>query len=193
MPGRRAALVALLALLLPLASAGTDQPPKVNPELRAALMAAVAQSADGFANRFAAEVWLKDMSKRLAPQVPNAQRRLKLLRLVHAEARRAGLSPNLVLAVIQVESSFNRYALSPAGARGLMQVMPFWVGEIGRPQDNLFDIQTNLRYGCTILKFYLNKEDGNLGRALARYNGSLGESWYPTRVWQALRTRWYRR
>src|SRR5699024_11430690 len=103
------------------------------------------------------------------------------------------LSPDLVLAVIQVESAFKRYALSPAGARGLMQVMPFWVDEIGRPHDNLFDMQTNLRYGCTILAFYLDKENGNVTRALARYHGSLGQYSYPARVERALHKRWYKR
>lgn len=167
-------------------------PAQVNPELRAALTTAVAKSRD-FPNRFAAEVWLKDMSTRLSSQMMDIKRRLQLLRLVHAEARRADLSPNLVLAVIQVESAFKRYALSPAGARGLMQVMPFWVDEIGRPHDNLFDMQTNLRYGCTILAFYLQKEHGNISRALARYNGSLGKYGYPARVQRALRKRWYKR
>lgn len=169
-----------------------EHAPRVNPQLRAALMAAVAKS-DDFPDPYAAEVWLKDMSTRLASQVPDVHRRLKLLRLVHAEATRAGLPPNLVLAVIQVESAFQRYALSPAGARGLMQVMPFWVEEIGHPNDNLFNMQTNLRYGCTILEFYLNKENGNLTRALARYNGSLGQYWYPALVEKALHTRWYQR
>lgn len=173
-------------------AADSDAQPEVNPELRKALMAAVSQSKD-FPHRFAAEVWLKDMSTRLAPQVADIERRLKLLRLVHAEATRADLSPNLVLAVIQVESSFNRYAISSAGARGLMQVMPFWKDEIGQPDDNMFHIQTNLRYGCTILKFYLQREHGNITRALARYNGSLGQTWYPARVRRALNRYWYKR
>src|SRR5699024_9654186 len=183
--------VGLLLLWLVFAAPADDAAPEVDPELRAALMVAVAKSRD-FPHRFAAEVWLKDMSTRLRKQVPHANRRLELLRLVHTEARAAGLSPNLVRAVIQVDSAFKRYALSTAGARGLMQVMPFWVDEIGHPEDNLFDMQTNLRYGCTILKFYLDKENGNLTRALARYNGSTGSYAYPARVHRALRKRWYR-
>ena len=113
-------------------------------------------------------------------------------RLTHAEARRNNLPPGLVLAVIQVESRFDRFAISRAGARGLMQVMPFWLEEIGRPQDNLFHIRTNLRLGCTILRYYLDAENGDMVRALARYNGSLGETWYPQRVFTALRNHWYR-
>lgn len=185
-------LLLLAAVPTTAVPADTTERPEINPELRKALMAAVAQSKD-FPHRYAAEVWLKDMSTRLAPQVPDVERRLKLLRLVHAEAVRASLSPNLVLAVIQVESSFNRYAISSAGARGLMQIMPFWKDEIGQPDDNMFHIQTNLRYGCTILKFYLQKEHGNITRALARYNGSLGETWYPARVRRALNRYWYKR
>lgn len=182
----------LCAAALPLAAHADTNHPDVNPALRKALMAAVAQSRD-FKHRYAAEVWLKDMSTRLAPQMGNIKRRLKLLRLVHSEATRAGLSPNLVLALIQVESAFNRYAISSAGARGLMQVMPFWKDEIGQPDDNMFHMQTNLRYGCTILKFYLQREKGNITRALARYNGSLGKTWYPTRVRRALNRYWYKR
>ncbi|WP_353252166.1 lytic transglycosylase domain-containing protein [Salinisphaera sp. PC39] len=162
------------------------------PALREALVAAVNDS-EGFDNRFAAEVWLLDMSTRLAPLIPDEERRLRLLRAVHREARRTDLPPELVLAVIQVESAFKRYAVSWAGAQGLMQVMPFWVDEIGRPRDNLFDLETNLRYGCTILRHYLDIEDGDLSRALARYNGSTGQYWYPTRVQTALEERWYRR
>jgi soluble lytic murein transglycosylase-like protein len=116
---------------------------------------------------------------------------LPILRLAHREARRAGLPPELVLAVINVESNFDRFAISNAGAEGLMQVMPFWLDEIGHPDDNLFDIGTNLRLGCTILKLYLKREHGNMHRALARYNGSIGEHWYPQRVFKALRTTWY--
>lgn len=160
-----------------------------DPALRRALMQAVS-SADSFPDRFDAEVWLLDMSSRLQPWVPDDAQRLELLRLVHAEARRARLSPELVLAVIDVESRFDRYAISSAGALGLMQVMPFWLKELGRPDDNLFDVQTNLRYGCTILRHYLDREKGSLIPALARYNGSYGQVWYPARVTRALSARW---
>jgi soluble lytic murein transglycosylase-like protein len=108
------------------------------------------------------------------------------------EASRAKLPPELVLAVIQVESNFDRFAISEAGARGLMQVMPFWLKELGRPDDNLFDAQTNLRFGCTILRYYLDREKGNRVRALARYNGSIGSFRYPNLVFAALRDKWYR-
>lgn len=133
-----------------------------------------------------------DMTSRLAPLVSNAGERLDILRLAHAEARRNDLQPELVLAVIQVESRFDRFAISRAGARGLMQIMPFWLEEVGRPQDNLFKIHTNLRLGCTILRYYLDAEAGDMVRALARYNGSLGETWYAQRVFRALRDHWYR-
>ena len=152
----------------------------------------VIAGADSFSDRFEAEVWLVDMSGRLERTLPGPNERITLLKLVHQEAKRAALNPELVLAVIQVESNFDRYALSVAGARGLMQIMPFWVDEIGSADDNLFHVDTNLRYGCTILRHYIDRERGNLVRALARYNGSLGQTWYPDRVFKSLRTRWYK-
>ncbi len=115
-----------------------------------------------------------------------------MLRAIHYEASRADLPPEQVLAVIQVESYFDRWAISVDGAQGLMQIMQFWLDEIGRPNDNLFHAQTNLRMGCTILKYYLDMERGGLTRALGRYNGSLGKFKYPNKVFEALRTRWYR-
>lgn len=183
-----AALALALLCLAPPAAASSGQAP--DPELRRALREAVAAT-DSFRNRFDAQVWLLDMSARLDSRLPDPERRLRLLRAVHYEATRAGLEPEWVLAVIEVESAFNRFALSSAGARGLMQVMPFWLEEIGRPEDNLFEVTTNLRMGCTILAHYLEREDGDLTRALARYNGSVGESWYPARVYRALEERWY--
>ncbi|WP_426416534.1 lytic transglycosylase domain-containing protein [Aestuariirhabdus sp. LZHN29] len=162
----------------------------VDQELRTLLITTV-NSADSFDDRFDAQVWLLDMSNRLQSRIPDHNRRLDLLRQIHREAIRAELQPELVIALIQVESGFNRYAVSSAGAQGLMQVMPFWKGEIGRPEDNLTDIATNLRYGCTILAYYLKKEKGNLIRGLARYNGSLGKTWYPERVMTAWYDHWY--
>ncbi len=161
------------------------------PELRA-LLARTIDATDSFEHRFDAEVWLVDMSERLRRILPDDAQRLDLLRLVHSEARRAKLSPELVLAVIEVESRFDRYAISVAGAQGLMQIMPFWLKEIGRPDDNLFHVQTNLRMGCTILKYYLDKERGNLINALGRYNGSLGRIEYPSKVIEVLNRRWFR-
>ena len=168
--------------------ADTAEPPA---ELRALVQQAVADSRS-FQDRFDAEVWLMDMSSRLAGKMPDVQRRLTFLKAVHFEAVRAGLPPELVLAVIDVESGFDRFAISSAGALGLMQVMPFWLKEIGRPHANLFDIGTNLRIGCTILKYYLDMEHGDLRNALARYNGSIGKAQYPDRVFTALSGRWFR-
>ena len=145
---------------------------------------------NGFRDRFDAEVWLVDMQQRLAPLVPDAQERLDLLTQVHQQASRVDLHPELVLAVIEIESHFDRYAVSRAGAQGLMQVMPFWKNELGRPEDNLTDTATNLRYGCHILKFYLDREDQHLSRALAAYNGSSGSERYPNKVRDAWQTRW---
>jgi soluble lytic murein transglycosylase-like protein len=162
---------------------------EVDPELRTVLKKAASES-DSFTDRFDAEVWLTDMSRRLAKRVPDANFRIELLKQIHYEAARAGLAPELVLAVIDVESGFNPYAISSAGAQGLMQVMPFWLKEIGRPGDNLFRMQTNLRFGCTILKFYLAKEKNNLYAALKRYNGTR-EKHYSLKVDNVRRTRWY--
>lgn len=191
--GRRWATSVLAAAVLLVAGAGawgaTTEPP--TPQLRALLIKAV-HSSIGFKDRFAAEVWLMDMSHRLAPIVPNPKRRIAILKAVHDEAVRAHLPPNLVLAVIQVESDFKRYAISSTGAEGLMQIMPFWLRVVGEPKGNLFHLHTNLRIGCTILHYYLSQAHGNYWRALARYNGSPGQVWYPDRVFQALQTRWYR-
>jgi len=160
-------------------------------DMRATLIEAV-NSSDSFADRFDAEVWLVDMSSRLQSRVKDPQERLKILKQVHYEATRAQLEPELVLALINVESNFDHFAISSAGAQGLMQIMPFWLDEIGRVDDNLFDINTNLRFGCTILNIYLKREKGDMRKALARYNGSVGKNWYPQRVYKALQTKWYR-
>jgi soluble lytic murein transglycosylase-like protein len=130
------------------------------------------------------------MQRRLAPFVPEAGARVELLGQIHAAATRAGLVPELVLAVIEVESGFDRFAVSRVGAQGLMQVMPLWRDEIGRPDDNLTDNVTNLAYGCRILQFYLQHEDGALHRALAAYNGSSGSRSYSDRVARAWEEHW---
>ena len=163
----------------------------IDAELKHLLKEAIEDSS-GFADRFDAEVWLLDMSTRMTKQVPDPQERLEILKNVHQEATRAGLKPELVLSVIQVESNFKPFAISSVGARGLMQIMPFWLKEIGHPNDNLFSIQTNLRFGCTILSYYLKIEKNNLFRALGRYNGSLGKSRYPNKVNRAMREKWYK-
>lgn len=162
-----------------------------DPALRRVLIEAV-EEADSFTDRYAAEVWLVDMSRRLARQLPDPAERMELLKLVHREASRVDLPPELVLAVIDVESNFDRFAISWAGARGLMQVMPFWLKEIGRPDDNLFHVATNLRFGCTILRYYYDREGGDLARALARYNGSVGRRTYSDKVLDRLRRKWFR-
>jgi len=182
-------LICALLSITPV-SAAADTP--VDAELRQLLIKAIDDS-NSFSDRFEAEVWLVDMSARLASRVEDAEKRIPMLKQIHYEASRANLYPELVLAVIDVESNFNRYAISRAGAMGLMQIMPFWLDEIGKPGDNLFDLKTNLRMGCTILRYYLDKEKGDLTRALARYNGSLGSHRYTKKVYHALDTRWRKR
>ena len=134
--------------------------------------------------------WLTEMSRRLEKRMPDRHARLEFLKTVYYEAQRAGLDPQLVLGLIQVESGFRKYAVSGAGARGYMQVMPFWVKLIGNRDNNLFHLRTNLRYGCTILRHYLDIEGGNLYRALGRYNGSLGAPEYPNIVRGAWEKHW---
>lgn len=164
-----------------------------DPALRTALLAAI-QDNNSFEDRFEAEVWLMDMSSRLRKKVPDTEERIALLKMIHYEAARVNVPPELVLAVIEVESNFDRWAVSSAGAQGLMQVMPFWLAELGRPDDSLQQAHINLRLGCTILRHYLDRERGDLRRALARYNGSplINMNSYPQRVLDALRMRWYR-
>jgi soluble lytic murein transglycosylase-like protein len=134
--------------------------------------------------------WVRAMTPRIERHFPDEENARRFLALVRYEAMRAGLDPQLVLALIDVESQFRKYAVSRAGARGLMQVMPFWLKEIGAPGQDLFPERTNLRYGCTILRYYLDREHGNLSNALGRYNGSLGQADYPNRVLRAWKERW---
>src|SRR5262249_39836913 len=163
-----------------------------DPELRVILLDAI-KNADSFQDRFDAEVWLTDMSHRLEGQVPDANERLEILRSVHRNATRAHVPPELVLAVIDVESRFDRYAISASSALGLMQVMPFWVPELGyKDKNELFKIDTNTLLGCLILKYYLDMERGDKVKGLARYNGSVGRRWYSDRVLDRLRTKWFK-
>ncbi|MDH5764679.1 MAG: lytic transglycosylase domain-containing protein [Gammaproteobacteria bacterium] len=183
----------LSLLLITTQSVSASSAQSVDQELRKRLKQAIEQ-ADSFKDRFDAEVWLLDMSTRLQKRIASSKERLDLLKDIHREATRAQLSPELVLAVIDIESRFDPYAISRSGAQGLMQVMPFWLDEIGHPDDNLIDIKTNLRMGCTILKYYIDKEKGNLRRALARYNGSLGLHWkYPDKVFTTLNINWFKK
>jgi soluble lytic murein transglycosylase-like protein len=182
-----------LALLLAAANtafAGAQKYEVLSASVRATLSNAVTEHPIPPIEDRETRLWIAGMAHRIAPRVGNEDRARELLTLVHYEAKRAGLDPQLVLAVIDVESQFRKYAVSAAGARGLMQVMPFWVKEIGVPSHNLFEWRTNVRYGCTILRFYLDRENGNLANALGRYNGSLGKPEYPRRVIKAWRERW---
>ncbi len=183
-----AALLALLALAPPVTASASTSP---DPELRRLLKEAI-ESDSGFEDRFDAQVWLLDMSRRLEKFIKDPAARITLLKQVHYEARRVDIEPELVLAVIEVESRFDEFAISVAGARGLMQVMPFWLDEIGISDHNLFKIRTNLRMGCTILRYYIDMEPNDLGRALARYNGSLGKTVYPNKVITALHRHWFK-
>jgi soluble lytic murein transglycosylase-like protein len=179
-----------LAVATTAAQAGAQQYQPLSDSVRATLSRSIADKGipslrfDDPANGYR---WLLDMSQRLAKRIPDERFRVELLKTVHYEATRAGLDPQLVLGLIWVESGFKKYAVSSAGARGLMQVMPFWQGLIGAPEDNLFHLRTNLRYGMVILRHYLDIERGDLYRALGRYNGSLGRSEYPNMVLAAWR------
>lgn len=184
----RIAVAVMAAGMLPgVVSAGAADP---DPVLREKLEAAL-QEPLYFEDRFDAEVWLTDMAGRLASKVPDPAERIEILTTVHREAARVGLPPEMILAVIDVESGFERYAVSRANAQGLMQVMRFWLGELDMPGHSLLSIQDNVRMGCTILRHYYDRENGNWSRALARYNGSLGRREYPDRVFERLRTRWF--
>jgi soluble lytic murein transglycosylase-like protein len=187
-------LAALCLLLVPLAAAaGAQQYEPLAASVRARLSAAIADKAvPALTFRSAADAnrWLEAMQARLEKRLPERKARLELLRTVHYEATRAGLDPQLVLGLLEVESGFRKYAVSRAGARGYMQVMPFWIKLIGHPRDNLFHLRTNLRYGCVILRHYLDIEKGDYFRALGRYNGSLGRAEYPNLVFSAWKGRW---
>ena len=176
-----------------IAAAGEQKYEPLSASVQASLHSSVADQASprlAFASEAEGMAWLADMSKRLEKHVPDATAREDLLTTVHYEATRAGLDPQLVLGVIQVESGFRKYAVSKAGARGYMQVMPFWTTLIGESGHNLFKLRTNLRYGCTILRHYLDVERGDAFRALGRYNGSLGKSRYPNAVLRAWSGKW---
>lgn len=190
----KSALTLALLCAAPLALAGNQIEEKLSDSVRAQLRGAIADRAvptlsfkSGPEN---AHKWLYEMSNRLRERIPDRKQRTELLKTVHYEAIRNGLDPQLVLGLIQVESSFRKYAVSSAGARGYMQVMPFWVKSIGEPHHNLFLLRTNLRYGCVILRHYLDLEQGDYFRALGRYNGSLGQAEYPNAVNAAWQGRW---
>jgi soluble lytic murein transglycosylase-like protein len=187
------AAAALLLALAPLAAqAGAQAEEKLAPSVVTVLSKAISDHpvpAD-YAARPELRAWLPEMSQRLAPKMADARAREDFLVTVHYEATRAGLDPQLVLGVIQYESAFRKYAISTAGARGFMQVMPFWTALIGSSEHNLFHLRTNLRYGCVILRHYLDIESGDVYRALGRYNGSLGLPEYPSAVMAAWNRNW---
>jgi len=186
--------LAVAAFASQLALAGEQRYEPLAASVQAALSSAVADRASPhlvFATAGEGRSWLDDMSGRLARYVPDEQTRVDFLTTVQYESKRAGLDPQLVLGVIDTESKFRKHAVSRAGARGYMQVMPFWTGLIGSSEQNLFNLRTNLRYGCVILRHYLDMERGDMQRALARYNGSLGKkSDYADNVLRAWRVRW---
>jgi soluble lytic murein transglycosylase-like protein len=194
---RGRALASVIALCLgmivtvPSVQAGNQQYEVLSASVRATLSAAIRDRAPLEAPDTATQSWIAAMLPRIGQIVKDPKTARELLVTIHYEARRAGLEPEMVLAVIDVESRFRKYAVSIAGARGYMQVMPFWVKEIGIPgEHNLFHLRTNIRFGCTILRHYLDIEKGNMFRALGRYNGSLGKPEYPGLVMAAYGKRW---
>ena len=183
-----------LALCTLTASAGNQREEPLSNSVKAVMQKSVSDLAPPrlmFDSESAGQAWMQDMSARLAKKLPDVAYREDFLKTVHYEATRAGLDPQLVLGLIQVESGFKKYAVSSAGARGFMQVMPFWVRSIGAAEHNLFDMRLNLRYGCTILRHYLDIEGGDYYRALGRYNGSLGKPEYPSMVVAAWHKHWH--
>ncbi len=184
------AAAAMLGLVPGLALAGAQQYEELSASVRASLAKAVSERRYGRLEDPESAAWVRAHHARVHERVRDERLARELLEMVRYEALRAGLDPRLVLAVIDVESGFRKYAVSTAGARGYMQVMPFWVRQIGMPGQNLFHARTNLRYGCVILRHYLQVENGNLANALGRYNGSLGRPEYPQRVLRAMRDRW---
>ena len=192
---RLARVLYFSAALLPApAWAGAQQYEPLAASVQAALHAAIADRAapdPQFPSIQEKVNWLTEMSSRLSRRMPDREARLEFLKTVYYEAKRAGLDPQMVLGLIQVESGFKKYSVSSAGARGYMQVMPFWVPLIGAKDSNLFHMRTNLRFGCTILRHYLDIENGNLYRALGRYNGSLGKPEYPNLVRGAWEKQWH--
>lgn len=175
------------------AQAGGQIYTPLSASVRAVLQRSVSDQAApklAFATQYEADFWLNTMSRRLQKNIPDAGYRMDFLKTMHYEATRAGLDPELVLGLIEVESGFNKYAVSKVGARGYMQVMPFWVKELGTKEQDLFHLRINLRYGCTVLRYYLDIEKGDLFRALGRYNGTLGKPEYPNLVRAAWHNHW---
>jgi soluble lytic murein transglycosylase-like protein len=195
-PARRALLALPLAALLPEARAGAQIEEPLADSVRSVLSAAIAAAAppkpifDTIERRLAFLRWQGAMSERLKRYKSDGHARVEFLNTLWYESKRAGLEPELVLGLIQVESAFRKYAISVVGARGYMQIMPFWARLIGDSDvARLFHMQTNLRFGCVILRHYIDRERGDLFLALGRYNGSRGRPEYPNAVFAA-RNRW---
>jgi soluble lytic murein transglycosylase-like protein len=179
-----------LACVLCLGAATARADRQEDPELGRLLKQAL-DAEQCFEDKFAEQVWRAAMEPKLMKLVPDTHERSEILRHVYCESQRLGLPPGLVMAVIDVESRFDRWAVSSAGAVGLMQVMPFWPRQLGMTNQELVRIPQNIRMGCTILKFYLDREKGDYTRALARYNGSVGRRTYSDLVLNRLATRWH--
>jgi len=181
----------MLIFLLPaLAMAGAQEEEKLSASVAAQMQSSIADLGAPrlvFANQSEGAAWLAEMSRRLSRRIPDEFSRTQFLTTVQYEAARAGLDVQMVLGLIEVESAFRKYAVSSVGARGFMQVMPFWTRYVGTSDHNLFNLRTNLRYGCTILRHYIDRENGNLFLGLGRYNGSRGRSEYPNAVYRAWR------
>ncbi|MEQ1598348.1 MAG: lytic transglycosylase domain-containing protein [Methylotenera sp.] len=183
----------LLISATSICQAGNQREEPLSNSVRAMMQKSVSDLASPklvFGSEIEGRAWMDEMSERLKKRLPNQTYREEFLRSVHYEATRAGLDPQMVLGLIHVESGFKKYAVSSVGARGYMQVMPFWVKSIGTSDQNLFNMRLNLRYGCTILRHYIDIEKGDLYRALGRYNGSLGKPQYPNLVLGAWRKSW---
>ncbi|HEX7375186.1 MAG TPA: lytic transglycosylase domain-containing protein [Steroidobacteraceae bacterium] len=186
---QRTAGIVIVALLAALPCAGARADRQMDPELRGVIAEAISP-AQCFEDKYDRAVWFASMEPRLSRYVKDTREREQILHNVHCEAKRVDIPPELVLAVMDVESRFDRFAVSSAGAVGLMQVMPFWPGQLGMTNDQLVRIPDNVRMGATILGYYLRKERGNYQRALQRYNGSLGRPTYSDMVIDRLISRW---
>ena len=188
-PAAVVGLVCAVVLALPPGAHASQAEEYLSPSVATVLSRAIADrpAPADYAGRADVARWIVEMAPRLAHRIPDYRERQDLLATVHYEAVRAGLDPQLVLGVMHHESGFKKYAVSIADARGYMQVMPFWTRLIGGAEHNLFHLRTNLRYGCVILRHYLDRENGDLFRALGRYNGSLGRGDYPNAVIAAMR------
>jgi soluble lytic murein transglycosylase-like protein len=188
---RGAAFLLAFALGAPLAAfAGAQDYEKLSASVRASMSRSISERRAIDPKDLDTRAWVRVMMKRVRSRFDDEESARDFLVTLRYETQRAGLDSHLMLALIDVESKFRRYAVSSAGALGYMQVMPFWVNLIGEPSHNLFQMHLNLRYGCTIFRHYLDQENGNATRALARYNGSLGKPDYPDLVLKAWKTKW---